>query len=63
MAQENDFAIGITLSSLSSQDGADLTFEHKDEVISCLDRCADAELAENLAAVTVLIRLRGNQYD
>jgi len=57
MAQTIDFTTDITLPALSAQDGADLTFEHKEEVINCLDRCTDTELAENLAAVIVLIRL------
>jgi LuxR family maltose regulon positive regulatory protein len=57
MAQKNDSATDITLSLLSSRNGAGLTFDHKAEVIDLLDRHSDEELGQNLAAVIVLIRL------
>ena len=57
MALTNDSTTDITLAQLSFRYGAGLTFDHKADVIDLLDRHSDAELAENLAAVIVLIRL------
>ncbi|MDR2899280.1 MAG: helix-turn-helix transcriptional regulator [Clostridiales bacterium] len=57
MSKTNAYTNAITLSALSSQNGAGLTYEHKEQVINCLNLCSDTELSQNLAAVIVLIRL------